>query len=408
MSDSADQENQELITALRLFTISNTCEIVGVALLAYDHLLTFSDEVHFVWGRKFSGATVVFVLNRYVTLFSKIVLPISTFWWPNQTDKVSTLNMTGGVMCLKACRSCAAPVILTEIFTVVAYFVVAVFSALRVYAIWDKDWRPLLLVLIIALSVPVTNMYHYIQSIPQAFLYPLYGCAESTTLDEDQLDAYAESSYLVFASKCSSSFIFRLSLATHTCAIAADLLVLVLTWIKTYEVKKLAAVLRTDASFSYLLLRDGTLYFGTMLILNAVDLIVLRSDVIFNPLPIFIDVFTCILISRFMLNLREVAGRASGSGLSTSEVSSRISTVRFSPDIVGDLGAPLGHGEWVGTTLNVDALSTVNSTHLGDDVKDTDPRVWEATVRKPLETGMFDVEDQVLELQAAVSSCRST
>ncbi len=33
-----------------------------------------------------------------------------------------------------------------------------VFSALRVYAIWNKDWRPLVLVLAIALTVPATNM----------------------------------------------------------------------------------------------------------------------------------------------------------------------------------------------------------------------------------------------------------
>ncbi|KAJ2986088.1 hypothetical protein NUW54_g9908 [Trametes sanguinea] len=88
--DMADgsQENQELITALHLFTTSNMCELVGITLLAYDHLLTLSGEIRFVWDRKFSGATVIFVLNRYVNLFSKIVLPISTFWWPNQTDKV--------------------------------------------------------------------------------------------------------------------------------------------------------------------------------------------------------------------------------------------------------------------------------------------------------------------------------
>lgn len=60
----------------------------SLVLLAYDHLLTISGEVEFVWRRKFSGATVVFLLNRYVTLFGKIMLPISTFWWPNQTDKV--------------------------------------------------------------------------------------------------------------------------------------------------------------------------------------------------------------------------------------------------------------------------------------------------------------------------------
>ncbi|KAI9062089.1 hypothetical protein FKP32DRAFT_1574898, partial [Trametes sanguinea] len=161
------------------------------ALLAYDHLLTLSGEIRFVWDRRFSGATVIFVLNRYVNLFSKIVLPISTF-------------------------CCAAPVILTEIFTVIAYFVVAtVFSALRVYAIWNQDWRPLLVVLLIGICVPVTNM--------------------------------------VSTSTVSFSFV------THGCAIAVDLLVLVLTWVKTYEIKKLTRGLQTNATFSTLILRDGEL-----------------------------------------------------------------------------------------------------------------------------------------------------
>ncbi|KAI0821839.1 hypothetical protein BC628DRAFT_1422262 [Trametes gibbosa] len=363
MADSSDQENQELITALHLFTVSNICEIAGVALLAYDHLLTFSGEVQFVWDRKFSGATVIFLLNRYITLFNKILLPISTFWWPNQTDK-----------------KCAAPVILTEIFTVIAYFIVALFSALRVYAIWNKDWRPFLLVLIIALSVPATNMYHYVLSIPQAFLYPLYGCAESTALSEDQLEKYFFN-FLTFGT---------LELTLPFCAIAADLFVLLLTWVKTYEIKKLASGLHSEATFSSLLLRDGTLYFGTMLMLNVVDLAVLQSDVLFNPLPIFIDVFTCILISRFMLNLRQVAHRESGDAGSTSEAFlSRLSTLRFSPDVVGDLGAPLSHGDWTQATAPVANTSFTESTHAQSDIEATirDERRPEDVVGRNLRNG---------------------
>lgn len=59
-----------------------------VALLAYDHLLTFAEEVQFMWGRTFSGATVVFALNRYTTLIGKIILPVCTLYWPGQTDQV--------------------------------------------------------------------------------------------------------------------------------------------------------------------------------------------------------------------------------------------------------------------------------------------------------------------------------
>ena len=53
------------------------------------------------------------------------------------------------------------------------------------------------------------------------------------------------------------------AIVIHSCAIAADLLVLILTWVKTYQIKKLASILEADASFSTLILRDGTLaYIG--------------------------------------------------------------------------------------------------------------------------------------------------
>ncbi|KAH9888009.1 hypothetical protein C8Q73DRAFT_794442 [Cubamyces lactineus] len=296
MADNSDQEFiEEVISDVYYFTVDNICEVAGVALLAYDYLLTFSGEIQFVWSRKFSGATVVFVLNRYVTLFSKIVLPISTFWWPNQTDQRSVVHTVA--------------------------FVVAAFSALRVYAVWNKDWRIFVLVFAVAIVVPVTNMYQYIQSIPAALPWPIYG---------------------VPGAHC---FLSRLSIVTHTCAIGADLLVIVLTWIKTYQMKKEASVLGSGAAFSSLILRDGTLYFGTMLVLNVTHLIVLQSSDTLDPLPIFVDVFTSILISRFMLNLREVAGRGSDdlSTASRFQGTSRFSSVRFAADIVGDMGAPLEH-----------------------------------------------------------------
>lgn len=72
-------------------TKSNAPLTDDVALLFYDYILTFRYEVRFVWGRKFSAATALFLVNRYfiimlylvdiVTLFpisTKVSPPIST------------------------------------------------------------------------------------------------------------------------------------------------------------------------------------------------------------------------------------------------------------------------------------------------------------------------------------------
>ena len=75
-------------------TIVMTCSRGLLAMLAYDHLLTFAGEIHFVWRRKFSGATIIFSLNRYVNLFGKVLLVMSTMWWPAQTTQVRYVSMS--------------------------------------------------------------------------------------------------------------------------------------------------------------------------------------------------------------------------------------------------------------------------------------------------------------------------
>ena len=35
-------------------------------ILFYDYLITFGDEVQLFWRRKWTGATVLFILNRYM------------------------------------------------------------------------------------------------------------------------------------------------------------------------------------------------------------------------------------------------------------------------------------------------------------------------------------------------------
>ncbi|KAG6850135.1 hypothetical protein H0H93_000520 [Arthromyces matolae] len=48
--------------------------IAAVALLIWDHVVTFSAEVSKMWSQKFSGATVLYALLRYGTLFEKITI----------------------------------------------------------------------------------------------------------------------------------------------------------------------------------------------------------------------------------------------------------------------------------------------------------------------------------------------
>ena len=56
-------------------------------LLFADTLFTLTDEVQRIWRRRFTGATLIFLLTRWVAVAERIVLVISVVM-PTVQDKV--------------------------------------------------------------------------------------------------------------------------------------------------------------------------------------------------------------------------------------------------------------------------------------------------------------------------------
>ncbi len=53
--------------------------ISATALLFYDYILTLRHEVRFVWGRRFSAATALFLVNRYFIILLYLVDVVTLF-----------------------------------------------------------------------------------------------------------------------------------------------------------------------------------------------------------------------------------------------------------------------------------------------------------------------------------------
>lgn len=51
------------------------------ALIAYEHITTFSQEYELMWGTKMTGATLIFFVNRYLLLAYCIVTPLQVISW---------------------------------------------------------------------------------------------------------------------------------------------------------------------------------------------------------------------------------------------------------------------------------------------------------------------------------------
>ncbi|KAH9916042.1 uncharacterized protein B0H18DRAFT_1124507 [Fomitopsis serialis] len=116
-----------------------------------------------------------------------------------------------------------------------------------------------------------------------------------------------------------------------------------------------------ELSYVSLIQRDGTIYFLALLILNVVDLVAIKNQVIslpttlplityltpsktFGSLPALTEVLTSILISRFLLDLRSVylSSRGMDSNKEGSSTDSHLSSILFARhSVAGNLGAPL-------------------------------------------------------------------
>ncbi|KAI0064854.1 hypothetical protein BV25DRAFT_1914014 [Artomyces pyxidatus] len=71
----------------RLVRVHNCFELAALALLYYDHVITFPDEVARIWSRPFSRPSFLFYLNRYIPFFGNIAVSLFTFSNLASTDK---------------------------------------------------------------------------------------------------------------------------------------------------------------------------------------------------------------------------------------------------------------------------------------------------------------------------------
>ncbi|PIL33714.1 hypothetical protein GSI_04339 [Ganoderma sinense ZZ0214-1] len=252
-----------------------------------------------IWKRKFTGATVVYLLNRYTALFRRIFFIMEALSW-NRSDQRGLTHADDALLVLN-------------------YFAFAAFTVIRVYAVWGRDWKPLLVVIPLSLARPVLFMassvlYVPVQGGPLAG-YPL------TTLPALRFE--------------------MISVAT---TVTSEGIFLALTWVRTYGIKKDWSRLGVHTPLTTLLLRDGTAYFVTLFPSKVLAII---SDLNASPTlflrvwPYFDEALTVCFLCRFMLDLR---GVYFSDDLENEllERTAYLSNLRFSSSAVGNLDASLG------------------------------------------------------------------
>ncbi|RPD54965.1 hypothetical protein L226DRAFT_464333 [Lentinus tigrinus ALCF2SS1-7] len=271
----------------------------ATALVLYEHVITFGTEVQQVWKRNISGATILFILTRYMTLLNRIFVTI-------------------GLYSIDSKETASASILIV---------VMSAIAAVRVYALWNRDIRLFIVVMVAGMFPALTNLFF--RSASSVYILPtnLYSCQVAPT-------AMAKSAYIA------------LSIATRVVSICSDGLVVALTWVKTYRVFVLTRKISFRTNYSALILRDGTLYFLAVCVLNLVAIVYLMN-VGTNLLNDMIVTLSSLLMARFLLNLRDHRSRSEDISYVISDpagtMSARsVSTIHFQTDLLDSMAGSVG------------------------------------------------------------------
>ncbi|KAI0353955.1 hypothetical protein OH77DRAFT_1406126 [Trametes cingulata] len=269
---------QHLWPVLRDADVSFFFLCAATTLAFYEHLITIRLEVQQIWKRDVSGATLLFVMTRYIMLLNRIFVIVGMY----PISDPSAVCSCNTVLWLQAISSSALITVMSAI------------GAIRVYALWGRDTRLLIVLMLAGMFPAFANLFF--RSASSAYIIPtrFYSCQSAPTAMT--ADAYK------------TRIAFAVSIITRAVSIVSDGLVVALTWVKTYRVYTLTRRIRFRADYSALILRDGAIYFMAIAVLNflAILYIVTTGTNLLNDLTVTLS---AILMARFLLNLRDQRAR---------------------------------------------------------------------------------------------------
>ncbi|KAL7280273.1 hypothetical protein ACG7TL_005186 [Trametes sanguinea] len=287
----------------------NRIGLASLALLAYEYLITFTDEVRLIWLHKKTGATFLFLIIRYHAMITLLILQSLTFL--PVSDEVCSMYAKVQV-----------PLQFTE------FVPWAAFSSLRVLALSRMNYPLASLVFVLACGPFAVNVWQVRVAGIFGFNIPVAGCFGASGESPSQ----AKIGVII----------------ARTCAMAADSLVIAVSWWYGATTSTFRGLRHQRVSLAQVILVNGTIYFLALLILNALHLTFTLVSIVgvanaVSEVIVLTDPLTAILICRFLLALHAADRKAVGDPLDDSalaETSDHGGTLRFT-SAIASMGADL-------------------------------------------------------------------
>jgi len=266
MSESA------LAAALEQGYLENCLYFAATALCCYDYFLTFDREVIYVWNGKFTFANALFYCFRYPALLNTIFVVLGYASWPSW----------------QSTKSCVIIVRFEMAGDILILVTSALFTAMRIYAMFYRNKCLFTLVLVLGFINPAISIYTFVISTP---VLVDQVCDIDTRIASNGWMIGARISSLVF-----------------------DGFVMLLTWFRTRRIKlPTSDGIFSDDTVNAILIRDTAVYFGFLFLINVVGVAIGLAHLTFiEAVSTWTAILTSVLLSRLVLDLREIVTINSG------------------------------------------------------------------------------------------------
>ncbi|KAF8992075.1 hypothetical protein BDQ17DRAFT_1332510 [Cyathus striatus] len=127
--------------------------LLALSVLYYDHILTFGDEVNFIWKRQKRGSAYWFFINRYVACVGNVLVAISFFSPSLETEVYYTKSY--GLFSLH----CKRFYIFREGLLVFNQLAVSIILTLRIHVLYECSLRILFFMLTIGAGLLVVILW---------------------------------------------------------------------------------------------------------------------------------------------------------------------------------------------------------------------------------------------------------
>ncbi|KAL1938174.1 hypothetical protein VTO73DRAFT_11818 [Trametes versicolor] len=331
-------------------------EVAVVAFLVYEYVITLDQELALFWRRKKTGATCLFLANRYLTLLCFAWLGSATF--ATMSDQVSIFDL------------CQKLQVVQYTITSFQYLPTAgkphesrcqispngdtsilhqVFSGMRALALSGMNWPLGFCVSVLAASPFFGSMWELSLGITGSN-QPPFGCGGgNNTTPRQQLIA-----------------LVPVGTVQSACIITADIIVIIVTWWYSFKTHGTFTT-RRDGTRSHLadiLSINGTIYFLLFMVLNTVQLAfnLVSSVYALENIGVvisFVAPLQAVMTCRFMIALQSADRRVVGGVASSVNADGQdtgadgVHTLRFASRVVGSIGGDLG-ASYLGTADEYD------------------------------------------------------